>query len=206
MKYPKLRELKEAVISLVTPAYTSKFPAEDHVPFKDFRGKPVVDDANCVGCETCANVCPPLAITFSDDKERKIRTIRRDYGKCIFCGQCQEHCITGKGVRLSDTIYDMAVFDRKNAVEYQEKELLICQNCGAVITTVEHLNYMHRKLGPKAFSSILNLNVLNRKLKLAEDQDLSTEIKDTMQRKDMFNIICPNCLRQVTVKYLFRGV
>jgi len=206
MRYPKLRELKEAVISLVTPAYTSKFPAVEHVPFKDFRGKPVVDDANCVGCETCANVCPPIAITNTDDKERKIRIIRRDYGKCIFCGQCQEHCITGKGVKLSDTIYDLATFDRKNLVEYQEKELLICESCGAVITTVEHLHFMHRKLGPKAFSSILNLNILNRKLKLAEGQDLSAEIKETLQRKDMFNIICPNCLRQITVKYLTKGV
>jgi formate hydrogenlyase subunit 6/NADH:ubiquinone oxidoreductase subunit I len=196
MRYPKLRELREAVISLVTPAYTSKFPAVEHVPYKDFRGKPVVDDANCVGCETCANVCPPLAITFTDDKEKRLRTIRRDYGKCIFCGQCQEHCITGKGVKLSDTIYDMAAFDRKTIVEY----------CGAIITTVEHLHFMHRKLGPKAFASILNLSILNRKLKLAEGQDLSAEIKETLQRKDMFNIICPNCLRQITVKYLFKGV
>lgn len=205
MKYPKLRELKEAVISLVTPAYTSKFPASEHVPFKDFRGKPVVDDANCVGCETCANVCPPLAITFTDDKENRKRTIKRDYGKCIFCGQCQEHCITGKGVRLSDKIYDIAAFDRAQNVEYQEKELLVCESCGAIITTVEHLSYMHRKLGPRAFSSVLNLNILNRKLKLTEGQDLSTEVKDKLQRKDMFSVVCPNCLRQVTVMYTFRG-
>ncbi|MFO7620495.1 MAG: 4Fe-4S dicluster domain-containing protein, partial [Bacteroidales bacterium] len=160
MKYPKLRELKEAVISLVTPAYTSKFPAEPHVPFERFRGKPVVDDANCVGCETCANVCPPCAITNTDDKEKGIRIIRRDYGKCIFCGQCEEHCITQKGVKLSDKIYEMAVFDREKSVEYQEKELLICESCNAVITTKEHLLFMHRKLGPKAFSSIMNLNIL----------------------------------------------
>ena len=99
----------------------------------------------------------------------------------------------------------MAVFDREKNIEYQEKELLICENCGAVITTKEHLHFMHRKLGPKAFSSILNLNMLNQKLGLAEGHDLDVEIRDGLKRKDMFNVICPNCLRQVLVKYLFKG-
>ena len=205
MKYPKLREIKEAIVSLVTPAYTTKYPSKPHEPFEKFRGKPVVDDDNCVGCETCANVCPSYAITVHDDKEKGIRIIKRDYGKCIFCGQCELHCITGKGVRLSDKIYDIASFDRENNVEYQEKELLICENCGAIITTKEHLHFMHRKLGPKAFSSILNLNLLNDKLKLSEGQDVDVEIKDGLKRKDMFNIICPNCMRQVLVKYLNKG-
>jgi len=200
MKYPKLREVKEAVISLLTPAYTTKFPKKPHIPFENYRGKPVVDDENCVGCETCANVCPPSAITFKDDKKKKLRVIERNYGLRIFCGQCQDHCITGKGVKLSDKIFDLATFDRSQIVEKQEKELLVCENCSAIITTKEHIQYLHKKLGPIAYSSILNLNMLNEKLKLAEPEDIAVDVKDELKRKDVFNIICPNCLRKVLVK------
>ncbi|UCH13830.1 MAG: 4Fe-4S dicluster domain-containing protein [Bacteroidales bacterium] len=202
MKYPKLREVKEAVISLLTPAYTSKFPKKPHTPFENYRGKPVVDDENCVGCETCANVCPPKAITFKDDKKKKLRVIDRNYGLCIFCGQCQDHCITGKGVKLSDKLFDLATFDRSQIIEKQEKELLVCESCSAVITTKEHIQYLHKKLGPIAYSSILNLNMLNEKLQLAKSEDTAVEIKDELKRKDVFNIICPNCLRKVLVKSL----
>jgi len=114
--------------------------------------------------------------------------------------------LPGKGVKLSDKIFDLAVFDRQKNVEFQEKELLICESCNAVITTKEHLHFMHRKLGPKAFSSILNLNMLNEKLKLAEGQDIDVDITDSLKRKDMFNIICPNCLRQILVKYIYKSV
>lgn len=200
MKYPKLRELKEAVTSLVTPAYTTKFPKKPHTPAEKYRGKPVVDDANCVGCETCANVCPTGAITFEDNKEKGIRLIHRNYGLCIFCGQCQEHCITGKGVTLSDQIYDLATFDRNEVIETQEKELVVCESCGAIITTRDHLEYMYKKLGPRAFSSILNLNILNERLKLASKDDTHVKVEGDLKRKDMFNVLCPNCLRKVLIK------
>jgi formate hydrogenlyase subunit 6/NADH:ubiquinone oxidoreductase subunit I len=202
MKYPKIRELKEAVVSLFTPAFTTKFPAEPHVPFENFRGKPEVDETNCVGCETCANVCPSNAITILDDRESGLRIITRDFGKCIFCGMCQQHCITGKGVILSDKIFDLAVFERDKIVEKQERELVVCKNCEAVITTKDHINYLHNKLGAKAFASILNLNLLHEKLQLYPKEDSEIEIRDGLKRKDMFNILCPDCTRSVLVKYI----
>ncbi len=115
---------------------------------------------------------------------------------------CQEHCITGKGVFLSDKIFDLAVFERDEIVEHQEKQLVICKNCDAIITTDEHIHYMHNRLGAKAFASILNLNLLNQKLQLASSEDTDVEIKDDLKRKDMFNVICPNCMRSVLVKYI----
>jgi formate hydrogenlyase subunit 6/NADH:ubiquinone oxidoreductase subunit I len=202
MRYPKLREIREALISLFSPAYTTKFPNEPHIPFEKFRGKPVVDDANCVGCETCANVCPSKAITFHDDRQKQVRIIRRNYGLCLFCGQCEEHCITKKGVKLSDQIYDLATFNREQLIEIQEKELLICKNCGAIITTKEHFQYLYDKLGPKAYASILNLNMLNERLKLADSDAVSVDVVDELKRKDMFNVLCPECLRKVLLKSL----
>lgn len=200
MRYPKLREIREALVSLFSPAYTTKFPNQPHVPFQHYRGKPVVDDENCVGCETCANVCPSHAITFHDDKIRQIRVIERNYGLCIFCGQCQEHCITQKGVKLSDQIYDLATFDRGSLVEIQEKQLLTCKNCGVVITTREHFRYLHDRLGPTAYSSILNLSMLNERLRLADPGTVSVEVYDDLKRKDMFNVLCPDCLRKALLK------
>lgn len=202
MRYPKIREIREALIALFSPAYTTRFPREPHIPFKNFRGKPVVDDDHCVGCETCANVCPSQAITFHDDPQRKMRIIKRNYGSCIFCGQCEEHCITGNGVKLSDKIYDLATLNRMTLIETQEKELLICMNCSAVITTRQHFRYLHDKLGPMAYASILNLNMLNERLKLDDQEAVLVEITDDLKRKDMFNVLCPDCLRKVLLTSL----
>jgi hydrogenase-4 component H len=202
MKYPKIRELKEAVVSLVSPAYTSSFPKKAHTPFENFRGKPEVNDQECVGCETCANVCPSGAIRIVDNRETGKREIIRDFGKCIFCAMCEQHCITEKGVILSDKIFDLAVFDRDQVIEKQEKDLVICKHCQAIITTEEHLHYLHKKLGPKAYASTLNLNLLNAKLKLAPREETEVDIRDGLKRKDMFNIICPNCLHSVLIKYI----
>lgn len=201
---PKLREVKEALISLFTFPYTTKYPFKPHKPFKNFRGKPVVDDERCVGCEACASICPAGAIQLIDDVKNKVRTIRRDFGFCIFCGKCEDYCITDpKSVVLSNEIFDMAVFNKKDLIENQKKELIVCEDCGEIIGAKKHLEYIYTKLGPYAFSQQFTVAELYEKLKLVKKEDFSVPLKkDEIKRKDFFSVLCPNCKRKTLVKSL----
>ncbi|HDD65060.1 MAG TPA: 4Fe-4S dicluster domain-containing protein, partial [Firmicutes bacterium] len=102
MKKPKLRELKEAITSLFSKPYTTKFPFEPHKPSKRFRGKPKFDEEKCVGCGACAQVCPSNAIEVKDIIEEKKRILIHHPDKCIYCGQCEINCITDGGIKLTD--------------------------------------------------------------------------------------------------------
>jgi len=201
---PKLREVKEALISLFTLPYTTRYPFKPHKPFKNFRGKPVVDDKQCVGCESCASICPAGCIRIIDDAKKKVRIIRRDYGFCIFCGKCEDYCITDpKAVQLSNEIFEMAVFDKKDLIEDQKKDLLVCEDCGEIIGAREHLEYIYKKLGPTAFSQQMTIAQVQEKLKMLNKEDLSVPVKkDEVKRKDFFSIMCPNCKRKTLLESL----
>ena len=65
---------------------------DDLVPYPaDFRGRLLHDPDRCVGCEICAYVCSPSAITFAGSTER---TIAWEYfaEQCTFCGRCVDFC------------------------------------------------------------------------------------------------------------------
>ena len=50
MRLPKLRELKEAITAVLRGPYTARFPAEPTPLPEAFRGQPVFDEDECVGC------------------------------------------------------------------------------------------------------------------------------------------------------------
>ena len=95
MKYPKIRELVEAIKALVKGPYTSRFPKERHVPHPNFRGQPKFDPDKCVGCLACEEVCPVNAIAHEDvvDSDPPKRIMIHYTDTCIFCGQCEAYCI-----------------------------------------------------------------------------------------------------------------
>lgn len=202
MKYPKLRELKEALRSLFTRPYTSKFPFKPHEPVDRFRGKPEYFEEFCVGCGCCAEVCPGNAITRIDPPEpvkklkpAPVRKMEVRYDKCIFCGNCEANCITEKGIQLTKE-FDLALFDRKLAVESVEKELIICEICGAIVTTKDHLRWLTRELGTLAYGNPTLLLVSQRELIPVQ----SGQKGDDLRRPDIMKVACPKCRREIMIK------
>jgi len=200
---PKLRELKEAVIAVFSPRFTTRFPAEPCVVPESYRGKPEFDDDTCIGCGACVNVCPTGAcLSMVDDlnADPPVRKITLNYDTCIFCGNCSNYCTTEDGVNLSNQ-WDLAGLDRGAMSETHEYELQLCEKCGEVIGTKKHLVWVCEKLGPLAYT--------NPSLLIAKSNELSTEPEETAQPpqsdrdaqpSDFMRILCPKCKCQLSVR------
>ena len=175
MRKPKLRELKEAVIAVFSPRFTTRFPAEPCVVPESYRGKPEFDDDTCIGCGACVNVCPTNALTQVEDLDADCpaRKITLRYDTCIFCGNCSNDCTTENGINLSNQ-WDLATLDRSETVEVKEYELQLCEKCGEVIGTKKHLVWLCNKLGPLAYT--------NPSLLIAKSNELAVKPEDAAQQ------------------------
>jgi len=197
MRTPKLRELKEAVTSLFSPAYTIKYPYAPSIPPETFRGRPKYIEEECIGCGACAQVCPARAIEVTEEVsgssgKRKL-TVHHD--RCIFCGQCHRYCTTSKGIILTNE-YDTATYDRSEAITEVEKDLVICEYCGAVVGTVDHIRWVAQKLGTKAYGNMGLALMLYKDLELVpETAPRPPELP--VSRADHVRFLCPKCRREI---------
>jgi hydrogenase-4 component H len=200
MKLPKLRELLEAVNSLVHRPYTSRFPFEPHAPYPSFRGQPKYDPDRCLGCLACEEVCPTEAIAHRDltDDGTPRRVMIHYTDTCIFCGSCEAACIADhQGIRLS-TDWELSFFDRaKESLETIDKELAICEICGSVIACRDHLRWIAERLGELAFSSPTLYQTRLRELGIIDPSLL--EAARSFGRADRMKILCARCRRQTTL-------
>ena len=169
MRKPKLRELAEAVRALIGGPYTTKFPFEPVTPPPSFRGKPEFQPDHCVGCGACAEVCPASAISIVDSPSETppMRRLVLRLDRCIFCGQCELNCLTEKGIHLTQE-FDLATLDRHSIKETVEKELVLCEHCGTVVSTKEHLRFIADEVGIRSYSNPALLVVKEENLGLVE--------------------------------------
>jgi formate hydrogenlyase subunit 6/NADH:ubiquinone oxidoreductase subunit I len=201
---PKLRELKEAVIAVFSPRFTTRFPAEPCIVPEKYRGKPEFDLDTCIGCGACVNVCPtPNCLTMEDDLEADlpVRTITHRPYACIFCGNCEDNCTTETGIKLSDK-WDLATLNKEETIETHEFELQMCEKCCALIGTKKHLIWLYEKLGPLAYT--------NPSLLIAKSGQLLTSTEKipqqpppeegTPQPGDFMRILCPKCKCELNIQ------
>ena len=200
MKFPKIRELIEAIKALIQGPYTSKFPKEPHIAHPNFRGQPKFNQDNCVGCLACKEVCPVEAIAYKDivDEDNNAKRIMVHYtDTCIFCGQCEAVCIVDhEGIKLTND-WELSFFDRSESDERIEKELQLCEICGKPIACKDHLKWISEKIGELTYS---NPTLYLSRLKSLGiiDGNIISAFKDN-GRSDRVKILCARCRRETTL-------
>jgi formate hydrogenlyase subunit 6/NADH:ubiquinone oxidoreductase subunit I len=206
VRYPKLRELKEAVIAVTSTLsgrrFTTKFPYEPCVVPERYRGKPEFDTENCIGCGACVNLCPTNALTMVDDGKAgpPKRTIVQQADACIFCGNCSDGCTTEKGITLTNQ-WDLANMDRATMRQTYDFELQKCEKCGKIIGTKKHLVWLYEKLGPLAYTNPSLLIAKSGELAAARssEEPLHEQGEDARAR-DFMKILCPECKCELNIR------
>jgi NADH-quinone oxidoreductase subunit I len=103
---------KVAEQTLAKPA-TSKYPFEELKLPDDFRGQPIFDFDQCIGCGLCSRDCPAKAIEMVEVDGKKRPQL--NLSKCVFCYQCAESC-PKKAIKNSAT-YELATTDKSTLVK-----------------------------------------------------------------------------------------
>jgi hydrogenase-4 component H len=192
----KVPYLPEAVKAVVKGPYTVKFPFGETVDTGCYRGAAVWDKDVCVGCGACYEVCPTSAIEMVDDTESSppVRRFVLHYERCIFCGHCHYNCTTDDGI-YQTTDWNLATFDRTDATTNVEKELLLCEKCGEVISTKDHVRWVARKVGPKVYANPTLALSIEGQLVSAPGREEAPRA----DRSDIMRILCPHCRRVVVL-------
>jgi hydrogenase-4 component H len=199
MRKPKLRELGEAIRAIFLGPYTSKFPFKPSEPAHRFRGKIEFNFDECILCGACVEVCPANARAQKDNKARRIRQEIHYQERCIYCGQCVAYCTTKKGIKHT-LEFDLAKIKNEGYENIIEKELILCEKCGAVITTRAHLLWIAKRVGELAYA---NPNLF---LVLAQEygEDAVPKNPDTAPyRSEHLRFLCPSCRRAVYLKEIW---
>ena len=88
--------------------FTLKYPYE-YIQLRDtYRGFIILDMKKCIGCMSCARICPASAmkmvkVTVEEGKKPKPYPVI-NYNRCIFCGMCVDVCPT-------EALYHLPVHD-----------------------------------------------------------------------------------------------
>lgn len=128
-----------AIKNLFRKPKTVRYPKEelDVFPVKgvspNYRGMHTNDTSKCIGCASCARICPVNAIVMTlpegkEDVKKEYRPVI-DYGRCCFCAFCVDMCPTDSLRMSRDYIYrvptPMEMRDGKEVEHIQDKFVIM---------------------------------------------------------------------------------
>lgn len=154
-----------------------------------------------MGCTACAQVCPARAIDYEDklkvSKPKRVLTVNWDI--CIFCGQCEANCLTGKGIILSRE-FDFATTGKREELKQAiEKEFVLCECCQEPIVPVAQYSWVTKRLGPLIFTNSSLMFFYLRSLGLAIKQRVLAKTSLRKKRPHFYPLL-PRCRREAVIK------
>ncbi|HIE52658.1 MAG TPA: NADH-quinone oxidoreductase subunit I [Armatimonadetes bacterium] len=116
----------------VTLQYPDAYP-EVAPRFRGLHGltkDPETGDLNCIGCLSCARICPDGLITIETEKREGHRgrypvNFTINLGPCCFCGLCSEVCPTPMKSLILSSEFEWAAYQRDGRNLVLTKEDLI---------------------------------------------------------------------------------
>jgi len=104
--------LKKATESAFTKPATNRYPFEKAQVQEKFRGQPMLNSSQCIGCGICNRNCPAKAIEMVEVNGKKYPQF--DLGKCVFCYQCVDTC--PKKAISSSQKFELATTDKSTLI------------------------------------------------------------------------------------------
>src|SRR5512137_161424 len=112
--WPLKTATREIEVARLYPEFMMNLPAAE-------RGIHELDATICIGCGTCARVCPNSCIEMvhfkfgSPLKNKKMQFPQIDFGRCMFCGLCVDECPV-ECLKMGKKVI-MAGWERKDIVK-----------------------------------------------------------------------------------------
>ena len=102
-------------LDLEGPGYT--FDAKAGVGSPGFKGRHLLIEDKCTGCQLCAIACDGVAVAIEMQEVKLDRPHNKkniwpavDYGRCVFCGLCVDACPFDALVMTNE--YELSAYDR----------------------------------------------------------------------------------------------